>query len=308
MKTILLALSILPSLIASYHCSARNLPNRDCDLSDTGSLGQYSGCMVRQYSFSAFIQCANQVNVADFTATGGDSSKSASPLEILLDALFQADAVADPIINPAVADCQLARNIQKAANEHGDRPFATYLCNQYHPLDAGLRCLQIGLMVRAPEHSIETFCKGISGRNKDLMDAPELQDASDDTSGDGLGGGGLGGGGLGGTAAASSSGLGGGGLGGGGLGVTAAASSSEASTPVETDTSSPDSTSSSAPSTVPQSAVPTTSPVTTPTSGTSTSPAVAATPTTGSASNERITPWTAFGVLGVAALLILSVF
>ena len=281
MKAILLALSILPPLIASYDCSARNLPNRQCDLSDSGSLGQYAQCMVRQYSFSAFIQCANQLNVADFTATGGDSSKSASPLEILLDALFQADAVADPIINPAVADCNLARNIQKAANEHGDRPFATYLCNHYHPVDAGLRCLQIGLMVSAPEHSIETFCKGISGRNKDLMNAPELQDAGDDTSSGGSDG---------------------------GEDSTAADSTSEASTPVETDTSSSDSTSSSAPSTVPQSAVPTTSPLATSTTGTSTTPAVAATPTTGAASNERMTHLRAFGVLGAAALLTLVVF
>ena len=276
MKPILLALSVLPPLIASYDCTARNLPNRQCDLTDSGSLGQYAECMIRQYSFSAFIQCANQLNVADFTATGGDSSKSASPLEILLDALFQADAVADPIINPAVADCNLARNIQKAANEHGDRPFATYLCNHYHPVDAGLRCLQIGLMVMAPEHSIETFCKGISGRNKDLMNAPELQDASDDTSGGGSDG---------------------------GEDPTAADSASEASTPVETDDSSPESTSSLAPSTVP-----TTSPLATITSGTSTTPAVAATPTTGAASKECMTPLRAFGVLGAGALLTLVAF
>lgn len=280
MQSLLLALTLLPHLIASYDCSTRNLPNVGCSLTDTGSLNAYSQCMIRQYSFSAFIQCASQLPIPSFSASGGDSTKSASPIEILLNALFESATSANPIPNPATGDCNLARNIKRAADEHGDQPFASYLCNTYHPRDAGLRCLQIGLIVRAPEHSLEAFCKGVSGRNKDLMNAPELQDASDDSSSSGGGD--------------------------GGGDSTAAASSSEAFTPVETDSAGFETT-----QTLAASSVPTTSPVlsaATPTSGTSTAPAVAATPTTGAASNERVVYLRALSVLGLTALLVLIVF
>ena len=157
-QSLIFALHMLLALAADYDC---NLSNNECSQGGESDQNGYSVCMVRQYSVSAFIQCASQEETPDFTAVDDDEATTdISALEILTNAASA----------PACGDCPLAQNIQKAANEHGSETFSTYLCDTYHPVNSGLCCLRNCLLSFPREHSINAVC---SGKNSNLMNAPE---------------------------------------------------------------------------------------------------------------------------------------
>ena len=129
---ILVALSILPALVNGFDCSS--ISSGD-SCSDESRVIGYSQCMLRTYSISAFIQCASQSDAADFSATTDDDGgmKDISATDVLTNGL---DPNGIPL--PGCGNVPLARNIVRTANEHGSANFARYLCDQYHPLNAGL--------------------------------------------------------------------------------------------------------------------------------------------------------------------------
>lgn len=95
-----------------------------------------------------------------FATTTGGESDTLTPLQVLTNALD----------TPACSACPLAGNIMRAAREHGAvRTFVGYLCQELHPVDAGICCLRQCLNGVPQEHSIQAFCDGKVG---DLMDAP----------------------------------------------------------------------------------------------------------------------------------------
>ena len=272
MDDILFALSILPVLVNGYDC---RLSNGVCSQEGSSSLNGYSSCMVRQWSVSAFIQCASQKDAPTFTAKDDDGGTTdISPIDVLTNALLA----------PACSNCTLAHNLQKTADEHGSEDFATYLCNQFHPINAGVCCLRECLIVMPVEHSIKAFC---AGNKRDLMNAPTLPescggDPSDDSNGESSN-----------NSSDDDS--------------SAAASSSDGSSSTE-ETISPSSDPTKSP---PSSTFPTTSPIAnnaTPTSGMSTSPASQAKPSTGAASRRWVASFDRLNSLGLTVLPILAVF
>ena len=123
----------------------------------------YPTCLVQKFSVSAFIQCADAKgpDAPQFAATQDGDAESLKALDVLTNAvsLLQCSA------------CPLAANIQRAAREHGQTDFTTYLCDQIHPVDAGMCCLRQCLQGIPQEHSIEAFCNGQRG---DLMQTQPL--------------------------------------------------------------------------------------------------------------------------------------
>lgn len=270
MDGILLAFSILPALVNGYDCKSIGSQS---ECSKSNGLNDYSTCMVRTYSISALIQCANQNNAPIFTANtdSTDGTKDISAAEVLTYALQTDLGVPYP-----GCTVPLTTNIPKAAREHGSVNFGKYLCNQYHPLDSGLCGLRLCLLnfINAPqEHSIEAFC---SGDMQDLMKAPTLPDT------------------CGGDPSHN-------------VGPSAAASSSDASSSTDNAIStSSGTTQPSSPSTVP-----TTSPTAssaTPPSSTTTSPTPQATQTTGAASRGWGTGFAHLIRLGLIVIPLLAVF
>ena len=270
MDRILFALTILPALVNGYDCTS--MSNSD-SCSDSSSLTGYSSCMVNKYSISAFIQCASQNGAPDFTATTDDNggTKSISALDVLTHAVTTSNGLPAP----GCGSCPLATNIPKAAGEHGSENFAKFLCNQYHPLDAGLCCLRNCLLVSpaAPkEHSIKAFC---SDNRQDLMNEPTLPDSCGADPSD--------------------------------VAPAAAASQSDASSTTEdaiSPSSGPMQSSSS-------SAISTTSPIANgaiPPSGTNTSPTPLATQKTGAASRRWGVGFARLNRLGFKLLPILTIF
>ncbi|KAI4220366.1 MAG: hypothetical protein L6R40_008683 [Gallowayella cf. fulva] len=156
----LLGLLLLPILAQSYDCGQLNTLDRKCPIVP-GPIASYPNCLVTKLSVSAFIQCADVKgpNAPRFQAIKDGDSESVGVLDVLIDAL-----------NTVPCNyCPLAENIRKAADGRGLGDFATYLCKQFHPVDAGICCLRQCLKGVSAEHSIEAFC---NGRVKDLMNAP----------------------------------------------------------------------------------------------------------------------------------------
>lgn len=283
MNGILFALGILPAFVNGYDCSSMSKSGA-CSHSD--SLTDYSVCMVKTFSISAFMQCASQNGGLDYAATrngeGGIEHISA------LNVLTYAVTTPNGLTTPACGNVPLAVNIPKAAREHGSESFAKYLCRQYHPLNGGLCCLRKCLLLpTAPEeHSIEAFC---AGKVQDLMKAPTLPNTCGadlpHTCGDGLNDDGS-----------------------GDVEPAAAASSSDLSSPTEQATSSSSgpkqSSSSSTRSTTSSTASSATSLSAT---RTSTSPPVQVTPSTGAVYSWWETGSARLNRLGLTVLLILAV-
>ncbi|KAL8652123.1 MAG: hypothetical protein Q9210_002874 [Variospora velana] len=124
-------------------------------------MASYPNCLVTKFSVSAFIACADVKGPAAprFSSTQKGKSKNFRVLNVLTDALNTISC----------SYCPLAENIRNAADGRGLGDFASYLCNQFHPVDAGICCLRQCLQGVSAEHSIEAFC---NGRVKDLMNAP----------------------------------------------------------------------------------------------------------------------------------------
>lgn len=119
-----------------------------------GPAVSYPKCLVTKFSVSAFIQCADVkgLNAPQFSMTVGGEKKSVGVIQLLTAAL---DTV-------ACSSCPLAENIRRAADEYNKysrENFVKYLCNQYHPTDAGMCCLRRCLNGLQPERSIEAFCR-----------------------------------------------------------------------------------------------------------------------------------------------------
>lgn len=155
-----LALTLLPALVKSYDCGKLETIDRKCPMVP-GPMASYPNCLVTEFSVSAFIQCADVKgpDAPQFGTTKKGKSGVVGALELLNDALNTIPC----------SYCPLAGNIRKAAEVKGLGNFATYLCNQFHPLDAEICCLRQCLNGVQQEHSIEAFC---NGRVNDLTNAP----------------------------------------------------------------------------------------------------------------------------------------
>ncbi|KAL9044756.1 MAG: hypothetical protein Q9214_002126 [Letrouitia sp. 1 TL-2023] len=161
-SSILFTLSLLTTVVVSYDCSQLATYNQRCPTSN-GSMVDYPTCLVRKFSFSAFIQCAN--------VKGPDAPR----FRKLKDGEYEHIGVLEVLFNAVnlwpCCRCPLAGNIQRAAREHGLGDFRIYLCDQIHPVDAGMCCLRRCLEGIPQEHSIEAFCNGQRG---DLMQTQPL--------------------------------------------------------------------------------------------------------------------------------------
>ncbi|KAG7009433.1 hypothetical protein G7Y79_00002g005480 [Physcia stellaris] len=157
----LVALCLLPRLVASYDCSQLSTMDQLCPMNGPGPTPQYPICQVKKLSVSAFIQCADDTKGPDAPQFQlPDEDSDVGPLELLSKALD----------TPRCDACPLAGRLIQAANSYnklGD--FGNYLCNTLHPVDAGMCCLRKCLNGVLQEHSIEAFCNGNRG---DLTMAP----------------------------------------------------------------------------------------------------------------------------------------
>lgn len=279
LSSIIFALSLLSTLVTCYDCS-QLVNQKRCDPSYQGSLDDYPECLVSQFGASAFIQCASQNGAPKFADTDSDGDPTTvKPLDVLLGALRA----------PACDECPLAQNIMSLAMNTAPSPnfvdFGAKLCDQIHPVDAGMCCLKKSCLGGTPEHSIKAFC---AGDVDDLMKAPLLPNScvsNGAVSGDG-------------SNDSDSSGE-----------DTSTAESSSGGEVSMSKTLSP----SSDPTKISTSA--TTSATTSPTANnavatgaTSTSPTPQATPKTGAASGPQVTLVDLLKRLGVAILPILAAF
>lgn len=165
LSSIIFALGLLPTVVNSYDCS-QLVNQKRCDPSYQGSLDDYPECLVSQFGASAFIQCASQNGAPKFADTDSDGDPTTvKPLDVLLGALRA----------PACDECPLAQNIMSLAMNTAPSPnfvdFGAKLCDQIHPIDAGMCCLKKSCLGGTPEHSIKAFC---AGDVDDLMKAPLL--------------------------------------------------------------------------------------------------------------------------------------
>lgn len=281
LSSIFLALGLLSTLVNCYDCSQLANQKR-CDPNYQGSLDDYPECLVSQFGASAFIQCASQNSAPKLAGTDSDGDPTTvKPLDVLLGALRA----------PACDECPLAQNIMSLAMNIPPSPnfvdFGAKLCDQIHPIDAGMCCLKKSCLGGTPEHSIKAFC---AGDVDDLMKAPLLpnscvsnaaisgdgsddSDSSEDTS----------------TAESSSSGQ---------VSMSKTLSPSPGPTKVSTSAT----TSSTANDAVVTSATSTSK------SATGTSPIPQATPNTGAVSGPQVTLLDLLKRLGVVILPILAAF
>lgn len=162
LSSIFLVLTLLLALVKSYDCGKLETIDRKCPMVP-GPVASYPNCLVTKFSVSAFIQCADVKgpDAPQFGTVKKGKSGIVGALELLNDAL-------DTI---PCSYCPLAGNIRKAAAGKGLGDFATYFCNQFHPLDTGICCLRQCLNGVEQEHSIEAFC---NGKVNDLMNAPPV--------------------------------------------------------------------------------------------------------------------------------------
>jgi hypothetical protein len=168
------AFSLLPALVDSFDCS-KLINDNKCPANYQGSLTNYPECLVSQWGVSAFIQCATQKNAPQFPAGdhGNGDTTTISALEVLTNA----------INGPACDNRPIKGYIEMAAQHYGGDVgnFARYLCDQYHPLNAGM-CFLRRCLNGPAEHSIEALCAASAGNMPDLMDLPTLPKNCDQTS------------------------------------------------------------------------------------------------------------------------------
>ena len=168
-------LSLLPTFVHSFDCSKLTNDNK-CPANYPGSLTNYPECLVSQWGVSAFIQCATQQNAPQFAAgdLGDDDTTTVSALQVLTSALNRPECDGRPIKG----------FIEMSAQHYGGNNvanFARYLCNTYHPLNAGM-CYLRRCINGPPEHSIEALCASTANNLPDLMTLPTLPKNCDETS------------------------------------------------------------------------------------------------------------------------------
>ena len=182
--SILYFFTILPTLVTSYDCTLPNVGKNgptasscknsyDDDTSDSRASSKYGTCMLHQYSFSAFLQCASQPAAPNLDGPNGPIA----PLDILTRVLNIQN-------NPSCATCKIAGLIRKAADFES---LTKNICEQYGrivPGDGesdGICCLSKCLHgIPTKERSLKNFCD----KNRvDLMNAPLANCGGDDGGG-----------------------------------------------------------------------------------------------------------------------------
>ena len=196
----LTTLSVVPTLVNGFDCVFyNNGPNNpgpnpgSCGRSsssfdsDSAALSAYAICMVKLYSYSAFIQCA----------TKGPEPKGPSGPHAPGDpglygptGLVSAHKILTEALQSTFAckTCSLSKAIQQWPVSNTDN-LADFLCSQFNSpfVDAdnaqdGMCCLDqcLNAYKKAPEHSLRGYC--FNNRN-DLMNAKTIScKAADDSS------------------------------------------------------------------------------------------------------------------------------